>query len=72
MKLCVDCKWHVGENDPRYDKCIHPKNMELNLVTGEQSARWIYCSTHREDAGLIWAYLFRCCGERGRWFEPKS
>ena len=79
MKFCKDCKHcEVKESDYRSDidfsKCNHPKNYLVNgdyLSTGNKSRKWTYSSTMR-DHEWPFDWLFKMCGKRGRWFEPKD
>ena len=68
MKKCEDCKYHKPEEEVamlgddlaanEFAKCICPKN------TGK------YCILSRMD-GWFESWMFKSCGKRGRWFEPK-
>ena len=64
-KFCKDCQ-HSSFDEISW-KCLSPRNMELNLITGQQSPRYTYCNTHRGGPGPS----ITSCGPQGSWFEPK-
>jgi len=73
MKICRDCKHCVNDQtdgDFEYAKCIAPKNIIKDPISGGSSPRWIFCSTHRSD-WLIESIFSKTCGLGGRWFEPR-
>jgi len=74
MNNCKDCRHCVTSTSPltdnefEYAKCMAPKNLIMDRVSGEMTLRWSFCSTHRDDVWPV-AILHRTCGKRGRWFE---
>lgn len=71
-KPCKDCKWmKLDDTDNlRFMECHHPKNRELEYSLCEYKLRFKYCSTQRED-GFPDCNIFKTCGKKARWFEPK-
>jgi len=70
MKLCIDCKYFVHSKAnkffslPKPPECLHPKNIETNLVTGRKHFKYSPDSLRAELA-------VESCNKDGRWFEPK-
>ena len=70
-KLCKDCRWCRRSFFPAifdpylFATCVHPSNVEKNLVSAKVRTKYRYCSTVRngnsEDS----------CGQSGRWFDGK-
>lgn len=70
IKLCKDCKHYI----PEYNRCNYCRANNIgiiDMITGEFSPLWIYCSTHREDS-WIYARFNKTCGKEGRFWEAKS
>lgn len=73
--LCENCKWFKRPNT-----CDAPKNRlairRPDLVTRSGDVgysygyRWLTCNWQRSFGW--YAFLWRACGTRGRWFEPKG
>lgn len=70
MTLCVDCK-HCFKTAWDTYRCQAPQNRDGDLVGGNDKFMWILCETHRAD-GIISSFIFKTCGKRARWFEPKE
>lgn len=74
MKFCRDCKHcaidpEYGASDP---VCKSPKNGKINPVTGGTIPQYIFCETHRNNAGWLMARAIGACGKGARWFESKD
>ena len=65
MKICVECKWHLGAPKNRFDiatghLCMsNAVSPDINPVTGERE--YHSCSLARSST---------LCGENGKHFEP--
>ena len=69
---CADCKWCIstagGEEYPlnRADwKCHHPKNISVDLVTGNILINSFHPDFLREKGS-------GGCGVKGKWFEKRK
>ena len=70
---CEDCKYLDKDNHSNlyYFKCR--RGEKLILITREDIyyKGMVYCSKERSD-GFLLSWVFRTCGERGRYYNPKS
>ena len=72
LPLCKDCR-HMKPGDlPQEPFCTSPKRGKIrSLVTGLDTPRLVFCTTHRslteEDAEQLGG-----CGRQGRFFELKE
>lgn len=70
LKLCGNCKFSdINSGLEDFWKCNAPQNLANTL--SNKTRRWEFCNTHRSQPWFI-ALIFRQCGIRGRWFEPKN
>lgn len=70
MKLCNNCKHFNAGVAAGFEWCSAPENMSLpNPVDGSRTARFVFCSTHRDTPWLA-AVFIGTCGKTGRWFKP--
>lgn len=74
MKLCKNCKHaYIGWADwlflggYRYALCRRPSLQSINRVTGEVEYYDGFCSTQRDDYGII-----DSCGSKAKYFEAKK
>lgn len=63
MKLCVDCK-HYKKTWFNDSYCTHPKNIEIDLITGKTMYRW-RVETNRGSHDNL-------CGANGKWWETRQ
>jgi hypothetical protein len=65
IKICKDCGWFEESTVSDYSKCNNPKNIKINLVTGEKEyvVDTAYNMRYNERSG---------CGRFGLWFKSKS
>jgi len=49
-----------------YERCMSPRQMEINLVTGNPVPKFEYCFTHRKASSCG----PRDCGSEGLFWEP--
>ena len=77
QKLCVNCKWCKKPglflrlfSGLEFATCEAPGNTITDLVTGNRSYRWTYCSTHRRSINDD-TIIDNDCGKIGRFFEKK-
>lgn len=67
LKICKNCKYFQRFVFLRRisSQCVHPNNMDINLVTGKPQPRRTFCASLRQTN------LENECGENGRWYESK-
>lgn len=70
VKLCINCH-HCDAFVPILPRCRCPQNDAGDVVTGEYTARWNMCDTHR-TVGWLESRVFGLCGKEGRWFQGKD
>lgn len=77
LKYCIGCRWCKSAIDKKYRlnrddwKCLHPKNISVDLLTG-----WIIKGTFHPDflrgnIRTLKEEIPGSCGVEGKWFEKK-
>ena len=65
QKYCTNCKWCEPADNRDDWKCLHPKNISVDLVTGRVLISFFHIDFLREiDSGG--------CGLQGKWFEKRK
>ncbi len=73
QNYCVNCKWHelVDDVDDGHDyKCLHPKNISVDLVTGSIVGGLYHPDFLRGNIQRLEGPSGGC-GIEGNWFEKK-
>lgn len=68
MELCKDCK-HIELPIKTFSNCMHPKNMTINVVTGEP--KYKHSASGQRTGDRFYSFFTGCCGKSAGWFEPK-
>ena len=72
LPLCKDCRYMLPGNQPDEPFCTSPKRgTVVSLVTGLNTPRLVFCTTHRSLTDPE-ADQLGGCGRQGRFFEPKE
>jgi len=65
LKLCVQCKHFMANENPNFGTCALFKDIhDYTLVTGKVEVDYHYCYEARLSS--------RMCGEKGKLYEPKD
>jgi hypothetical protein len=48
---------------------MHPKNMTINVVTGEP--KYKHSASGQRTGDRFYSFFTGCCGKSAGWFEPK-
>ncbi len=66
MKLCKNCMYCIGIDNPNYAKCLHPVFSRTSPVSGEVMFTKPYCDSEARSSLGIGGK----CGQDGRLFKP--